>query len=310
MTSSNEGIHSSPSETDSRADKEDEANDEEDETATALGVASDANCFTPQPNAFSHPPSSSRQRSSVPGSYFPSTSRPASSTQRRSYPGQTRPSHTPYNAISPHRQPDHDAALRASLTTLLSLGAAARGLPKPKEHASRPQRSTPPSRAEPTIIRTVNESVALGLDRPTLQPRRISSTPSSSNRGISPAVESLNHPKSQAQLQQPQSKRKALRSTSKDRDKQRLAKKPRRLSIEDGMPVSPTLLTWVVSAGVLVLVSALSFSAGYKVGQETARFEALGGNASETGSCAQEAGKSAMGLRRLRWGSVGEAVRA
>jgi hypothetical protein len=40
--------------------------------------------------------------------------------------------------------------------------------------------------------------------------------------------------------------------------------------------VSPTLLTWVVGAGMLVLVSAISFSAGYVVGRETGHAEAAG----------------------------------
>lgn len=71
--------------------------------------------------------------------------------------------------------------------------------------------------------------------------------------------------------------------------------------IEEG--VSPTLLTWVVSAGVLVLVSALSFSAGYKVGKETARFDA-GLGVGEGEGCAKEAGRTGMGLRRLRWGGA------
>jgi hypothetical protein len=72
--------------------------------------------------------------------------------------------------------------------------------------------------------------------------------------------------------------------------------------------ISPTLLTWVVSASVVVLVSALSFSAGYVVGKETGHAEAMGqigAAGSEAGRCGKEAASgmkgAGMGLRRLRW---------
>lgn len=305
MTSSNEGVHSSTSESEAREDAGPEEQ-QEDDAGTALSVPSDQICFTPQPNAFSHPSSTqSRHRNSVPGSYFPSNSHHGS-TQRHSYPGhQQRHSHSPFNATSPNHQADHDAALRASLSTLLSLGAAARGLPKQTQSSTQNRQAAQPSsaRVDTTTLRTVPESVALGLDRPSLQPRRVSSTPSSSNRETSPAVESFALQTSQ---QPDRQKRKAPRSSSKERERQRLAKKPRRLIVDEG--VSPTLLTWVVSAGVLVLVSAISFSAGYKVGREGGRLDASLGTTSG-GSCAREAGRTGMGLRRLRWGG-GTAVRA
>ena len=97
-----------------------------------------------------------------------------------------------------------------------------------------------------------------------------------------------------------------VRSSSKDR---RTIKKAR---IEE---ISPTLFTWVVSAGVVVLVSALSFSAGYVVGKETGNAEAMshfGVAGTEAGGCSKEAasglGRAGLGLRRLRWGS-GSGVR-
>lgn len=77
--------------------------------------------------------------------------------------------------------------------------------------------------------------------------------------------------------------------------------------------ISPTLLTWVVSAGVVVLISALSFSAGYVVGKETGQAEAVGqmGTAgSDAGRCGKEAIKSTgLGLRKLRW-TGGTGIRA
>jgi hypothetical protein len=55
--------------------------------------------------------------------------------------------------------------------------------------------------------------------------------------------------------------------------------------------VNPTLMTWFVGASVVVLVSALSFSAGYITGKEAGRAEVLelGVGAGKTGC-----GKRAM----------------
>lgn len=64
--------------------------------------------------------------------------------------------------------------------------------------------------------------------------------------------------------------------------------------------ISPTLMTWVVSAGVVVLFSAISFSAGYVVGREMGRFEAGTVAGREGIGCGKEVGR---GLRRFRWGA-------
>jgi hypothetical protein len=142
---------------------------------------------------------------------------------------------------------------------------------------------------DPTTLRMVPESVALGD-----VPEESSIAPSSSRTTSSSPSE--------------KSKRKDTRSSSKDRH---AAKKARRTGpvIED---ISPTLLTWVVSAGVVVLVSALSFSAGYVVGKETGHAEAmgqLGAAGSEAGSCAREAKSTGLGLRKIRW-TGGAGIRA
>lgn len=66
------------------------------------------------------------------------------------------------------------------------------------------------------------------------------------------------------------------------------------------MGISPTLLTWVVSAGVVVLVSAISFSAGYTVGREVGKVEASLGGSGNDALCGKEMGR---GLRKLRLGT-------
>ena len=262
----------------------------EDGNSTALGITNTEPVFTPQPNAFSHPPSSTNHPSqaAVPGSYFPAprTSAPRSASQRHSYPTQRSRQHAPYNIISPSYQADHDAALRASLSTLLSCAAAARGLPKREGTTAGAGTS---SRIEPNTLRMVPESVAMG-EETTQRNRPINRRPSASSSGRSIPVTS------------PQDKGKRKASNSKDR---RSVKKSRKSGTLDEM-VSPTIMTWVVSAGVVVLFSAISFSAGYAMGKEVSRTEANLVSQTNGAVCGKEVGR---GLRRLRWGSASTSVR-
>ena len=262
--------------------------DDNDENATALGVLPSDAVFTPQPNAFSHPPASFSTRQDgvpdIPDSYFPAprsvNSRPT--TQRNSYPTQRSRSHTPYNLMSPSHQADHDAALRASLSTLLSCAAAARGLPK-RGQPTRPALGAS-NWVEPSSLRMVPESAIAANQSVANRPSARRSSASSSNPSI-----------------QEKGKRKA--STSKDR---REIKKKRRASIDE-MMITPTLMTWMVSAGVVVLFSAISFSAGYAMGKEVGRYEAGLSGGSDGVACGKEVGR---GLRKLRWGTTSTVVRA
>lgn len=298
--------------------------DDEDENLTAVGyIRSDDQTFTPQPNAFTHPPSAPANRPSQhQTSYFQARPATRTSTQRHSYPSQ-QASHSPYNMIAPSHQVDHDAALRASLSTLLSCAAAARGLPKsnaqPSTRAAAAAAAVPSSsRVDPTTLRMVPES-ALPSSSPSPP------APTTTTATTKPSIRTTT---ASARSTSAEEKYKRRRS----RDRRGSTKKARRAmptaapptsstsALDDSslMPptVSPTLLTWVVSAGVVVLVSALSFSAGYVVGRETGRaeLELLGGvNASGgnvVGSCAGEvvgrgglvgAGGGGGTLRRLRF---------
>ena len=317
LSSSNEDVHpqfaqeESPPATSSDA----QSTSDDDENSTALGINTVEPVFTPQPNAFSHPPASrAGNTTSRPESYFPTqrqssatdlfpnrSTASASSTQRQrhSYPThhQPRRSHTPYNMISPSYTADHDAALRASLSTLLSCAAAARGLPK-REASGRVHTAGPsnPNRIEPSSIRMVSESTLRATEssrNASPMPRRASFTSS-----ISPSSG------------QGKGKRK---SVSRDR---RDTKKKRRSSNGNAVEeilISPTLMTWLVSAGVVVLFSAISFSAGFAYGKEVGRMEAVGGSSGSGITCAKEVGKGYVGgnagLKRLRWGN-GSVVRA
>lgn len=307
MTSSTEGVAPSPLQHELRRPSrsahslassenasEREEDDDSDENATAVNYPrSTRRQFEPRPNAFSHPPAQHTVRLQAEGAANPRRPSARPSSQRHSYPQQS-----PFDNVPSNTQTDHDEALRASLSTLLTAAAAVRGLPKPGHH--RTVTSQPSNRIDPTTLRLVPESVALGS---------VPEDPSS--RATSTSAPTTSSPRTVSSSPSDKSKRKASppanpspRSSSKDR---RAVKKARKAGplVDD---ISPTLLTWVVSAGVVVLVSALSFSAGYVVGKEAGHAEAmgqLGAVGSEAGRCGKEAAAgvkgAGMGLRRLRW---------
>ena len=302
-------IHSDGISFDSAEDDDDDGN------ATAIGVV-DPTPFTPQPHAFSHPPSARLTQTSNTSqdSYFPSLPLSTGTSSRQTQTNRTsiaspssapRPharthSHTPYNVISPNHTlaVDHDAALRASLSTLLSCAAAARGLPKregtqgPVSTQNRPalvQRSRQASRVEPGTLRMIPESALTKVEEsaPVL-PRR----PSTSSPG-SPRSPEPGPPKRKAK--------------SPGRDRRKKHRSGTYTSNDDIVNISPTLTTWVVGAGVLVLFSAISFSAGYALGKEVGRVDALGSGAGF--GCANEAegslGRGIVRSRAWRWGNTG-----
>jgi hypothetical protein len=256
--------------------------------------------------------------------------------------------------MSPDYQADNDAALRASLTTLLSCAAAARGLPKHDERRTTP--GVVPS-AQPMELRLVPEAELMGNTPPPP-----TSTPASgaaktahqartASNSSAPSAPSSNSGRSQ-QDQDHHHPEKTKRAAATQSRPARAAKKKRTsATLLDGDPasaateadtapffsVSPTLLTWVVSAGVVVLVSVVGFGAGYVIGREVGRQEgvasaltgggagAFGAGASNasaaTAGCGSElvrAGGGAAGsavsgggtLRRIRWGGVGKSVTA
>ena len=301
MTSSNEAIAASPLQNEwrphgpqftlSSASSDNAYGSEDDENATAINMPRGEHCFTPQPNAFSHPPSSNR--ASAPqqsmNSYF--AQRPSRPQPRSSF--SSREQHSPYNVISPSHQADHDAALRASLSTLLSAAAAVRGLPKPTKPATQStSRQVTSNQVDPMSIGLIPESAVYGTSapRPAAQATSRAADPSSA----------LVADKSKRKV--PAATTTQQRSNSKDR---RATKKVRRTS-SNWTPatmeeVNPTLLTWFVGAGVVVLVSALSFSAGYITGREAGRAEVL--ELGQAGRCGKEAvvAGAGRGLRRLQW---------
>jgi hypothetical protein len=314
--------HGSMSEIASSGEEEDI--DDDDDRSTALGPRLSSSPFVPQPNAFSHAPQYSRSRSyngpgTTPSLVSNSSQATAighnSSSTARNTRQRSRTQHVPYNMISPSYQADHDAALRASLSTLLSLGTAVRGAPKNDS----PPAPTGPQVAPASSFRLVSESVAMGEDI--------------DNAGRAPRINPGTPRPEPVNIQQQQSKtaRSTASSTTPSKGKQRatkdrgashassVSKKSRQSSVASSLgPVSPTLMTWVISAGVVVLFSAISFSAGYALGREVGRTEmgfdpTVGGSMSDrfagvtaSNECGRDAVKGS--LKRLRWGATGGGV--
>lgn len=274
------------------------SDDDDDENRTAINYPINTeNCFTPLPNAFSHPPGAQRRTPAqqAPGSYFPAT-RPGPfrrPSTRHSYPTGTdarRPSHITQNPLSPsfNATVEHDEALKASLQSLLSVAAAARGINKIDSKQPSTMNTAPRSnRIDPTTFRLVPESALQN----TPSPQREEPT-------FKPTIRRSSTQSTETTSDHKEGKRKTLPGRSSSRERRSLKKAKRSESRED-LHVTPTILTWVVSAGVVVFLSALSFSAGYSVGKEAGRLEAstFAGD-EQLRSCAREAGRSSLGLKR------------
>lgn len=300
ITSSSEGLTLPATHT--RSAMVESSDDDENRTAVNYPINND-NAFTPQPNAFSHPSGHSVRHASqpVPGSYFPAQPERRHSA-RHSYPSryEARVQHSPYNLLSPNHNAaaDHEAALRASLSTLQSFAAAARGLPKSNTRPTTDASSPASNRIQPNTLRMVpasalenNSPLTAQVNEPTFKPtiRRASTSTSAS-----------------ADVRSTKSEAKRKGTTTRGSSKERRAIKKRRdsgavYSIDD---VNPTMFTWIVGVGVVVFVSAMSFTAGYTTGKAAGRLEAgMTGTGEGATACAREAGKSGL-VRKIRWAST------
>lgn len=299
LTSSTENMpHGNEQEGEDSQDGDGDSDDGD--NATALGQRPpEQPVFRPQPNAFSHPHGHVHHRSHSSSSAMPV--HPHSGFTRPSFSqrAQTRVHRGAPNFMSPSAREDNDAALRASLTTLLSCAAAARGLPKTREELQA-QRSAGQGVGpgnQPVGLRLVPESELMAEDAASPAPMasppgKQRAAPRSTSRGCA--------------------SERSKRSVSAGRTP-RAAKKKKTAAGADDALISPTLLTWVVSAGVVVLVSVVGFGAGYVIGREVGYQEGLtasvGGLNETTSSCGREVMRSSGGgLRRFKWSAVGKSI--
>ncbi|KAJ5798064.1 uncharacterized protein N7503_007360 [Penicillium pulvis] len=299
MSSSNEDIHrpSLPAPRSVPSAQSDAASsDDEDDTSTALGMGISPSPFVPQPNVFSHPPLTndpswtrpSESRRSQPSILSNSSRRTA--IRRESYPSGSRQSRR-----SPQSQ--HKPAYLPFCPVLLLLVAS----PSPRTNGLHPP--LPPRPAQPSSFRLVGVSVAMGEE----SDDENASSPQYAEASAPVGPSLRRDPRSPVPPSGPPGKTKRRSTSPKDRTS--TSKKSRRASLTDSTaPVSPTVMTWVISAGVVVLFSAISFSAGYMLGREVGRTEmGMMGDGSIPGArssaaCGQEAVRG--GLRRLRWGTA------
>lgn len=185
----------------------------------------------------------------------------------------TRGSHaySGFNSFAPNHATDHDAALRASLSTLLSCAAAARGLPK-----SSLSQTSPGSQSQHQGGRVAVDSLTLV--------REGGEPSSSNNRDGKPRSLSITSNATSSASRSPSSEQlvgnNAKKSSAAERKRSGKSSKSRRRSrtrncIEEGeMSLSNiSYMTLAISAGAIVVLSALTFSAGYALGREVGKGE-------------------------------------
>ena len=250
----------------------DDDEDDEDEEGTALGIAQPEAIFTPQSRTAEVGATLRSRRETGRDSYFP----PQSRAQRFS--------ETAHRAAN-------DEALRASLTTLLSCAQAARSLPKPPY-----QGLSAGTRGgnEMQEFRLLPEAEILGTAPPPASTATQPSGQSPSTRPRSSVTASADEKEKSKEKGksgiQPKTSRKKRASTHVH-------------STESGAEVhqvltqnvSPTLFTWIVSAGVVVFVSVVGFGAGYAMGFEAGKEEG------KLLACGREV---PIRVRRFKWGTA------
>ncbi|ROV97307.1 hypothetical protein VSDG_04682 [Cytospora chrysosperma] len=284
---------------------------EDDDDGTALGRPTG---FRPQPNAFSHPPAHLSQRSHSTHSAIPPHHpgvRPSTYTHRSHNRPRT-------DLTSPAYQADNDAALRASLTTLLSCAAAAKNLPGRRSAAVGPSSGEPvlgagvgPS-SQPMELRLVPESEIGAGGSPAPGPAAAKSSP----RARQSTTRTTSNSSAQSVPASTSSEDKGKRTAYTSQPKSQRATKKKRTSaagVDDNAVtwISPATLTWVLGTGVVLLVSVVGFGAGFVVGREVGRQDIMGSMSGgspagvNASSCGGEVIRSTSTgtLRRWRWGS-------
>ncbi|KAL5614593.1 hypothetical protein BROUX41_004691 [Berkeleyomyces rouxiae] len=318
---------------------------DEDDIAKASMPGTAPIVFRPQPNAFNTAPAGAMFR--------PHPAHPrhglAPSQRRGSAPASAmHMHHQPGAATSHFRSPtfrvDNDAALRASLNTLLSCAAAARGLgrdspvsPGVLENGSQDPLFRPVGApTHPMNLQIVPESELMrDVDGDSRIPPATLGGPSvgtakniaacGPTSGASSSSSASSRHRSSGGAPTPRNgtaAQRASRTISAPNTSSRTHRKRRTAPgtsfststvgpspSADATLLSPTMLTWVVSAGVVVLFSVVGFGAGYVIGREVGRHETLAlasaglnGGSEAAAACSVEV--SGGGLRRFRWGTA------
>lgn len=281
-----------------------DSSDSEDDDGTALGTTHN---FRPQPHVFSrlHAHLSHRNHST-------NSAIPPHHPQGRPSPASYRASNRARNDLrSSNYQADNDAALRASLTTLLSCAAAAKSLPGRRGAAAEPSSGEPVLGAgvgqssQPMELRLVPESEIGAVEgSPPSGPTAPKTTPRTRQNPTTRTSSNASAQSVPASSSSKEEKTKRTAATGLSRSQRTTKKKRTSTTGVEENPVtwiSPTTLTWVLGTGVVLLVSVVGFGAGFVVGREIGRQEIL----SSTGS-----GGAAMSAGLNSSSCGGEAIRS
>lgn len=213
---------------------------------------------------------SSSQRPGVP--YRRQTTPMASSSYNRGH------AYSGYNSFAPNHATDHDAALRASLSTLLSCAAAARGLPKSSQSQTSPGSQSQHQQGgrvavdSLTLVREGGEpSSSTNSGAGKSRSLSITSNATTTSASRSPSSDQLAQTRT-GKSSSAERKRSSGAKSSKSRRRSRT--RTRDITEEGDMSLSNmSYMTLAISAGAIVVLSALTFSAGYALGREAGKGE-------------------------------------
>ncbi|PWW76911.1 hypothetical protein C7212DRAFT_279213 [Tuber magnatum] len=209
----------------------------------------------------------------------------SASSQQRPFQGRNRMIPTPrrhgpggLNVFAPNHATDHDEALRASLSTLLSCAAAARGLTKSPPQSQAPGQAQTASqqsgRAAVEGIRVVREgnlpSEASGSVNGMSRRGSVVSTADSTSSSSPFPPDQLPSRNTE------KARKKTRRSDKKSKSKTRSGSSRPQETPESGdftSALGVSYATLVISAGAIILISAITFSAGYAMGREVGKSE-------------------------------------
>ncbi|KAJ6263359.1 hypothetical protein Dda_1922 [Drechslerella dactyloides] len=203
------------------------------------------------------------------------------------YPGVSRPQGNYRTFSREPPQPDHDAALRASLSTLLSCAAGVGSASKPRTVSERMAAVQEHARPAPihtlSLVTDSEREAMLAAPPPPLPPHRRAAPVQQQHH----QQQHQQHPQQVVQQQQHRHRLPSPRRKDDSGKHSRAKARSRRSSKATTGAIVPaasaapaaspnmTFLMLAFSAGAVVIVSAISFSAGFALGREVGRSEVL-----------------------------------
>jgi len=235
----------------------------------------------------------------------------SASSQQRPFQGRNQMAprrHGPggLNMFAPNHATDHDEALRASLSTLLSCAAAARGLTKSPPQSQAPGQAQTASQQSGRVavegIRVVREGNLPSEASGSVNGRsRRGSMVSAEGSTSSPPPSPTNQPPSGNTEKTRKTRRSDKKCKSKPRSRSSRPQETESSEFTSALGIS--YATLAISAGAIILLSAITFSAGYAMGREVGKSE--GGLLGRLTGSGSEKGRAVVrGLSRASGGGL------